>query len=113
MERDKEFEEKLDRWIEAHRDELFRDISSVVAVRSVSEKGADGYPYGKGCHDVLAEAERIASSYGFECRNPEDREVIPCRHLKAVIIPAIQERPEGLQIRNILSNAGYRHSELS
>ncbi len=76
MERDKEFEEKLDRWIEAHRDELFRDISSVVAVRSVSEKGADGYPYGKGCHDVLAEAERIASSYGFECRNPEDRYLI-------------------------------------
>ena len=53
---DSELEKKLDSWIEAHSDELLADLSSLVAIRSVSEKDKDGYPYGKGCHDVLQEA---------------------------------------------------------
>ena len=73
MDFDENLSSRLDEWIEAHKEELLNDISSVVAIRSVSEKEADGYPYGKGCHDVLLEAERIASGYGFECNNPEDR----------------------------------------
>ena len=70
---DERLANELDKWIESHKEELFNDIASVVAIRSVSEKDKDGYPYGKGCHDVLKEAERIASSYGFLCENPEDR----------------------------------------
>lgn len=70
---DAELEKKLDSWIEAHSDELLANLSSLVAIRSVSEKDKDGYPYGKGCHDVLQEAQRIAEGYGFPCSNPEDR----------------------------------------
>ena len=66
---DAELEKKLDSWIEAHSDELLANLSSLVAIRSVSEKDKDGYPYGKGCHDVLQEAQRIAEGYGFPCSN--------------------------------------------
>ena len=50
---DERLTNELDKWIESHKEELFNDIASVVAIRSVSEKDKDGYPYGKGCHDVL------------------------------------------------------------
>lgn len=73
MKIDENLSKELDDWIESQRNKLYEDIASVVAIRSVSEKDHDGYPYGKGCHDVLKEAERIASSYGFQCVNPEDR----------------------------------------
>ena len=42
MDFDENLSSRLDEWIEAHKEELLNDISSVVAIRSVSEKVADG-----------------------------------------------------------------------
>ncbi|MGN0905954.1 MAG: Sapep family Mn(2+)-dependent dipeptidase [Bullifex sp.] len=73
MEINRELEESVNCWIAEHADEYLDVLSALIRIKSVSLKGEQGFPYGKGCHDVLAEAEKIARGYGFECINHGDR----------------------------------------
>ena len=70
---DKEFERTIDAWIEGNKESYLKDLASLIKIKSVSKAGEDGYPYGKGCHDVLVKASGIATSYGFSVENPEDK----------------------------------------
>lgn len=69
---DKQLEMELDAFIEREKENLKNDIFSVVAIKSVSEKGQGGYPFGEGCKDVLDKALSLAKDYGFKTNNCQD-----------------------------------------
>ena len=46
--------EQVRQWMEAHREELIRDVRRIVEIPSVSEEGGE-YPYGEGCAKALEE----------------------------------------------------------
>lgn len=73
MEFDKNLESLIDSWIEENKESYLKDLASLIEIKSVSKEDEDGFKYGKGCHDVLVKAKEIASSYGFNCVNPEDK----------------------------------------
>ena len=67
-----ELYQKIDRWIDDHRDEIIRDICRIVSIKSVSTPGEGGYPYGTGCKKVLDEMLKMGEEYGFNSRNFEN-----------------------------------------
>ena len=64
--------ERIDRWIDDHRDELVRDICRMVSIRSVSQPGEGGAPFGTGCRTALYEMLKLGEEQGFFTRNFED-----------------------------------------
>lgn len=63
----KQLQKDLAAWQEAHQEEMFEDIASLVAIPSVGvEGGEDGYPYGVQCAEALRQMGRLADKYGFE-----------------------------------------------
>lgn len=60
---------ELTAWLEAHQEEMFADIASMVAIPSVCEEGEGGYPYGSHCADALRQMSRLADKYGFAWQN--------------------------------------------
>lgn len=64
---------RIDRWLDDHRDELVRDICRMVSIRSVSQPGEGGAPFGTGCRAALHEMLKLGEEQGFSTRNFEDR----------------------------------------
>ena len=62
----------VDVWAALHRDELVRDISRLIAVRSVSQPGEGGYALGTGCHPAAETLQALAREYGFPTENDDD-----------------------------------------
>lgn len=60
---------KIREWVEAHRGDYLRDVSDLVAIRSVSGEAAPGAPFGEGPAKALAEAGRIAEKLGLSVHN--------------------------------------------
>lgn len=60
------------RWIESKREDIITDVIKLVKIPSVSEKGNDNSPFGKGCKHVLREMLTLAENYGLEVENHED-----------------------------------------
>jgi len=54
------------KWFQDHQDEYIRDLGDYVSYPSVSKKGEDGYPFGKGCHDMLIYMKNLMAKYGLE-----------------------------------------------
>lgn len=65
----KKLQEELTVWLEAHREEMFADIASLVEIPSVCQEGEGGYPYGTHCAEALRQMSRLADRYGFEWQN--------------------------------------------
>ncbi len=61
-----ELKERISQWVDAHRDELIRDIGRLVAVKSVRGESAPGAPFGPGPRAALDEALAMCREYGFE-----------------------------------------------
>lgn len=61
--------DELDAWLEAHREEMFRDIAALVAIPSVSSPGENGTPYGVANTDAIRYMGALAERYGFAWRN--------------------------------------------
>ena len=59
----------FDLWLEAHKEEMFEDIASMVAIPTVVEKGQGGYPYGENLAKAIVQMSRLADRYGFEWEN--------------------------------------------
>ena len=64
---------RLDDMIDGMKDELIASVQRLVRIKSVSEAGADGKPYGKGAADCLDEALRMCGEAGFETVNMDYR----------------------------------------
>jgi len=64
--------ERIEAWIEEHRERMIADIVRLVRIESVSDKESDVKPYGQGCKDALDAMLEMARGYGFETHNYED-----------------------------------------
>lgn len=62
-------QERISQWVDAHEQELIRDITRLVAVKSVKGEPAPDAPFGPGPRAVLDEALALCSEYGFETEN--------------------------------------------
>lgn len=62
----------VDVWAALHRDELVRDLSELISIRSVAQIGEGGYALGTGCHLAAQKMQELASRYGFSSENDED-----------------------------------------
>ncbi len=69
--RNTELQKKIDVWIEENLDQMIEDAIELTKIRSVSERGEGGYPYGIGCARVLDLALSFAQRMGFETDNQD------------------------------------------
>ena len=63
-----ELREQVRAWLDAHEEEMVRDIGRLVRYRSVSRPGTEDAPYGPECAAALAEMLDMGRDYGFETR---------------------------------------------
>ena len=66
-----DMESRISRWVEEHRDSYIRDVSRLVAIRSVSGEAEEGKPFGPGPAAALEEAMKICREMGFRVTNHE------------------------------------------
>ena len=70
-------QEKISSWVDSRRADYLRDVSRLVAIRSVSGEEKAGMPFGEGPAAALAEALKIAADYtaltiAETVKNPEN-----------------------------------------
>ena len=63
------YREKIDRFIDAHQNEMLEDLAALCAIDSTKKSYRAGKPYGQGCFEVLREALHLGESYGFSINN--------------------------------------------
>ena len=56
-------------WVDAHRDELLRDLTALCRIRSVTGEPAENAPYGEGPAKALTAAMELCRNYGFAVKN--------------------------------------------
>lgn len=61
--------QKIDQWIDDHRDAIVQDITRLVNIKSISQPGTGAGPYGDGCKVVLEEMLRLGEEKGFIVKN--------------------------------------------
>lgn len=61
-----ELKEKISQWVDAHEEEMLRDIGRLVAVKSVREDALPDAPFGAGPRAALDEALKLCEEYGFK-----------------------------------------------
>ncbi len=65
--------EKVDLWIDEHRDDIVKDIIRLVNIRSVSVPADGDAPFGEGCKKVLEEFIKLGNERGFAAHNYDYR----------------------------------------
>jgi len=55
----KELREKIDKWFDAHCDDMINDLGKLVGIKSVRGEKIPGAPYGKNSRDVLTLAQSM------------------------------------------------------
>ncbi len=65
----KEIEHKIDAYIEANKENIIKDITTLVAIPSVSVDTEGPYPFGEGCKKALDKAIEICESKGLATKN--------------------------------------------
>lgn len=68
---DQNMEQRIDAWLQEHKDALIADISRLVKIRSVSDAqhGTPEAPFGPGCRAALDEMLKIGQEHGFRVKN--------------------------------------------
>ncbi len=61
--------DRVNSWIDAHKDELVNDIIDLCSIDSVKGEAKEGMPFGEGPYRALSRAMEIVSGYGFETKN--------------------------------------------
>lgn len=61
--------EKIEAYMEAHRQEMIEDICSLCRINSEKMPYKPGMPFGEGAFTALAEALSLAEGYGFSVKN--------------------------------------------
>ena len=70
---DAEIKSRLERWIDAHFEELIADIEALVRIPSVATYDDPDAPYGRECRRALRSMLALAGKHGFRTRNCDDR----------------------------------------
>ena len=63
--------ERVDRWLEAHREDMVRDLQGCVAIRSLKSDKAPGAPFGEKIQECLEYTLGVAGQMGFETKDHE------------------------------------------
>ena len=63
------YREILDKYIDAHREEMLEDLKALVSINSVKGPASQGKPFGEGPAAVIAEAGKLFEKYGFKTTN--------------------------------------------
>lgn len=63
------YREKIDQFIDAHKEEMLEDIKTLCRIDSTKASYRKGKPYGDGCFEALQEALAIGERYGFTINN--------------------------------------------
>jgi len=63
------YREKIDKYIDAHKEEMLEDIAELCKIDSAKGTYRAGRPYGQGCFEALQAALHIAECYGFSINN--------------------------------------------
>ena len=71
MKRDEKLQQRINQWIRDHEEDMIQDAIRLVKIKSVSQEGEGGYPYGTGCARVLDTALEIAEKMGFQVENDD------------------------------------------
>ncbi len=71
MKRDENLQQRINQWIKDYEEDMIQDAIRLVKIKSVSQKGEGGYPYGTGCARVLDTALEIAEKMGFQVENDD------------------------------------------
>ena len=58
-------QDKISRWVDSRRQDYLRDVTRLVAIRSVAGEAKEGMPFGEGPAAALAEALKISGELGF------------------------------------------------
>ncbi len=66
---DRELYQKVSAWVDAKRDDIVRDISDLVKIRSVSDASSEVKPYGQGCRDAMDRMLELCRGYGMKTEN--------------------------------------------
>lgn len=66
-----ELQTRINQWIEENEAAMIQDAIALTKIKSVSEPGEGGYPYGTGCAKVLDLALTLCGNMGFEVDNQE------------------------------------------
>ena len=82
---------QVEAWARSHRDELVRDLIRLVNIRSVSEEGEGGYPFGTGCKKAADELMSMGRRYGLETDNVD-------YYCASVLLPSENENARELGI---------------
>ncbi len=64
-----EYREKIESYIDSHREEMIKDISALCRINSEKMPYREGMPYGEGACAALGAALTMAEGYGFSVRN--------------------------------------------
>ncbi len=64
-----QYQQEISSYIDAHTQEMIEDIFALCRINSERMPAEEGKPYGDGPAEALAEALRIAASYGFAVKN--------------------------------------------
>ena len=63
------YKEKLDAYIDAHKDDMLEDLKKLVRIDSQKGEAMPGKPFGEGPAKVLDAAEEMIKEYGFTTTN--------------------------------------------
>ena len=63
------YKEKLDAYIDAHKEDMLEDLKTLVRIDSQKGEGKPGKPFGEGPAKVLDTAEEMLKKYGFSTQN--------------------------------------------
>ena len=66
-----ELDSRIEKWVNDHRDAYLRDVSRLVAIRSVAGPAEPGKPFGAGPAAALDEAMKICREQGLRVLNHE------------------------------------------
>ena len=63
------YKDKIDKYIEAHKQEMLDDICTLCRINSERSPYQEGNPFGEGPSHALAQALKMAEEYGFSINN--------------------------------------------
>ena len=63
------YKEKLDAYIDAHKEDMLEDLKTLVRINSQKGESQQGKPFGEGPAKVLDTAEEMLKKYGFSTQN--------------------------------------------
>ncbi len=66
---EKSLDDKINKFIEKHKEAFVKDICDLVSIKSVAVEDTHMPPYGEGCRQVLDKALEISKRMGFEVEN--------------------------------------------